>query len=440
MTKKRSKCLFVLFSIILVVLLIASFVNFTYPFSVNGNYYSYSNFVSNLKLGEDISSSYRFVYRADLPNNVSGNNLGELKTATMEGLKSIVQSEGYKDATVAEYAENYVILQVGNLLTKQDETNINYLVGEPKALSIYTSSTQNENNLVATAQDVESVEVVQGYDGSDNVYIVEVKFKDELKDSIASKTKGANAIYIFFGDEVFTPDGMKLGSEGITDGIIPIQSSAFVSEIQANSYANKIRTGMLPLNLTAISHGTISASYGSSTAILLYIATMLAVLAGFIFLIVKYKQLGWLACFNLLFFITIGLFLLQSIPLVHINFSGIIAMIICFIVAVDSLITIFERAKAYYNNDTKLYISMKAAQKDSLFKILINNFLVSIVGLICLFMPAMSIQSLGWVLFVLPLLNLFTSLVMMRLFIKMYLALNPFDGKKCNFNKGGKNV
>ncbi len=440
MTKKRSKCLFVLFSIILVVLLIASFVNFTYPFSVNGNYYSYSNFVSNLKLGEDISSSYRFIYRADLPDHVSGSNYGELKMVTMEGLKSIVQSEGYKDVSVAGYAEDYIVLQVGNILTKQDETDINYLVGAPAAISFWTTSTRDEGSLIASAQDVVSVEELDVFNGTENVHIVEVKFKDELKDSIASKTKGASAIFIFFGDEIFTPDGMPLGSDGITDGIIPIQSSAFVDKTTANSYANKIRTGMLPLNLTAVDHAIITASYGNGANILLYIAMILLILIGFVYLIVKYKQLGWLACFNLLFFITIGLFLLQSIPLVHINFSGIIAMVICLIIAVDSLITIFERAKKYYNNEAKLYVSMKTAQKDSLFKVLINNLLVSIVGLFCLLMPSMGIQSLGWVMFVLPIVNLFTSLVLMRLFIKMYLALNAFDGKKCNFHKGGKDA
>ena len=34
----------------------------------------------------------------------------------------------------------------------------------------------------------------------------------------------------------------------------------------------------------------------------------------------------------------------------------------------------------------------------------------------------------------------FTTLALMRLFINMYLPLNPQKGEKCNFHKGGKNA
>ena len=106
MTKKRSKCLFVVFSILLVICLIASFVNFTYPFTINGNYYSYSNFVSNLKLGEDIGKTYRIVYRADLPEGEAQANYDDLRTSTKDELKKILQSEGYSDVTASKYGSD----------------------------------------------------------------------------------------------------------------------------------------------------------------------------------------------------------------------------------------------------------------------------------------------------------------------------------------------
>ena len=116
MTKKRSKCLFVLFSIILVVCLIFCFVNFTYPLSVNGNYYSYSNFVSNVKMGEDIGNSLRIIYSTDVPDGEDKSNSTELKLSTMNDLKAIVQSEGYKDVSASVYGEDLICLTIGNLL------------------------------------------------------------------------------------------------------------------------------------------------------------------------------------------------------------------------------------------------------------------------------------------------------------------------------------
>ena len=83
MTKKRSKCLFILFAILLVIGLVATFVNFTYPLAIKGNYYSYSNFVSNIKLGEDIGTSLRITYRADLPYYEQESNYTNLYNKTI---------------------------------------------------------------------------------------------------------------------------------------------------------------------------------------------------------------------------------------------------------------------------------------------------------------------------------------------------------------------
>ena len=65
---------------------------------------------------------------------------------------------------------------------------------------------------------------------------------------------------------------------------------------------------------------------------------------------------------------------------------------------------------------------------------------VLVAGFVCLFMPVASIQSFCWVMLVLSVVSTFTNLVLMRLFIKMYLALNNENGSKCNFHKGGKDA
>ncbi len=450
MTKLRSKCLFVVFSIILAILIVASFVNFTYPFAINGNYYKYSNFVSNLTLGEDLSSSIRISYKAELPEGASGLDYTKLKQSTIDGLRSIVQGEGYKDVTIAEQGADYLVMQVGDILSEQDTNNLINLVGDPATISFWTTSSRDEGSLVAKAQDISSVSALDLFNQqtNENVHIVQVNFKNAQ--AVKEATSSASRIYIFFGEDLFTSDGMPLDEGGITDGSINIQSPMFVDHATANTYANKIRTGMLPLNLTMVETGMITPSYGIGGSIsqqyygiesniLVYIALFVLLIAVFVYLIVRFKQLGWLACFNLLFFVTLGLFFLQSIPLVHINFAGLLGMIICLICAVDTLITIFERAKRYYNNDTKLYVAMKASQKESLIKTFISNGLLILLGFVCVFMPSMAIQSFGWAMLVLPFVNLFTSLVLMRLFIAMYLPLNSLDGKKCNFHKGGNN-
>lgn len=438
MTKKRSKCLFVVFSILLVICLIASFVNFMYPFTINGNYYSYSNFVSNLKLGEDIGKTYRIVYRADLPEGEAKANYDNLRDSTKDELKSILQSEGYEDVTASRYGDDSILIQVGNILSIDDENEIADLIGAPATISFSTNSDNSEP--FAGAKDIEEVYASSYYDqeSAENVYVVVIDFKDEMIDSIAESTADGGTVYIYFGDTEFTQ--MDLGSSAISNGVIYMQSDDFASLATANTIANRIKTGMLDLELTTLESDTITPTYGVGANIWIAVAMAVFVLIGFIFLIVRYKHLGWLACFNLLFFITISLFLLQSIPLVHINFAGMIGFLIAFIFIIDNFISIFEKAKEHYNQNTKLYIAMKLAQSETLTKTFVTNVGLMIVGLISLFMPSLAIQSFGWVTFVMSFVSIFCVQVLNRLFIKMYLPFNSTDGKKCNFHKGGQDA
>ena len=159
MTKKLSKSLFAIFAIILVIGLIACFVNFTYPLSVKGNYYSYSNFVSNLKLGEDVSSSLKVVYRAEKDENEADTNYEKLLNSTKQDLKSIVQSEGYKDVTVSSFLDSdgyqNIIITVGNLVTLEDKNFVASLIENPTAIS-FSSDTAKEN-ILATGKDIKNV-------------------------------------------------------------------------------------------------------------------------------------------------------------------------------------------------------------------------------------------------------------------------------------------
>ena len=437
MTKKRSKSLFVVFTIILVVCLIACFVNFTYPLTVNGNYYSYSSFISNIKLGEDVGNSLRIVYRADLPENESLTTYTNLRNSTMSDLKRIVQSEGYKDVTVSTYGEDGISIQIGNILTVEDQVAIKNLIGSPAAISFSTNS--DGSNPFMKRECVEDVYATTGakaQGSAEQAYYVVIDFKDECVEQLVEKSK-SSTIYIFLGEQQFSSISQGNMPE---EGIISFTNEKFVGLQDATTVANQIKTGLLALELTQLESAMITPSYGVGADILLPIAMSIFAIAMFAYLIVKYRDMGWLACFNLMFFIVIGLFLLQSIPLAHVNFAGIIAMLICFLVAADSLMTIFDRAKKHYQEDAKLYICFKLAFKESWLRIIISNVLVLLVGFGCIFMPVLSIQSFGWVALVLPFVTMFTSLVIMRLFVKMYLALNNTNGVKCNFHKGGKNA
>lgn len=437
MTKRRSKSLFVIFSIILVICLVATFINFTYPLSINGKYFSYSNFVSSLKLGEDIGSTYRIIYRTELLDGEVSSSYDRLKESTMADLLKIVQDEGFKDATVAKYGEDKIVLQVA-VADDDDISNLTSLVGEPARISF--SMSEDSSASFVDASNIKSVSAYDYYNSEtgEMVYYVRIDFNDDVKEKIATATKDGGKVYIYFGEEQFTQ--MDLGSSAIEDGMILIQSEAFTSHSIANTYANKIRSGMLDVNLTKVDAGKMSATYGVGANV--YVSVIFAVfaIAMLVLMIVKYRDMGLVGMFAMLFYVVIGLFLLQSIPTVHFNFAGVIGLMLAYLLMADGLLSIMESAKRHYQADTKLYIAFKLAFKESLVRIFVNNTLFALLGFVCMFMPSAGIQSFGWVTFVLPFVSVFVSLVLMRLFVAMYLAINNEDGTKCNFHKGGKNA
>ncbi len=442
MTKKRSTFLFILFAIILVICLVASFVSFTYPFAINGNYYRYSSFLENVKLGEDLSSSLRVVYSTKLGNGQSNEKYDGLLESTMLGLTNIVESEGYHDVYVAKSGDNDIVLEVGNILEKTDENFLVDLIGDPETLTFYTTErTKVEDTPAFYARYIKDVEAIEQYNSQTGKksFGIQIYFKDEFKDDIELATKTASSLYAYFGDSTEAFFTLTI-SEPITNGIIGFTSSNFTSKADATTYANKIKSGALDLELTKLDSAMISASYGRGADLTVGIALLVLLLAGFVFLIVKYRHMGWLACFNLLFYVTLGMFFIQSIPLAHINFAGVLGIVLATVVAFDLLISIFETAKRHYNAETKLYVAFKMAIKETLFKTCLSNGLLFVAGVVCVFMPIASVNSFGWALLVLPLVTVFTNLVLMRLFINMYLAINNTDGKKLNFHKGGKNA
>lgn len=436
MTKKSSKSLFIIFSIILVVCLLATFVNFTYPFAINGKYFSYTSFASSLKLGEDIGSNYRIVYRAELLENEVSSSYEKLTESSMQKILEIVKDEGFEDATIARYGQDKIILQA-SVSDEDDISNLTSLVGEPARISF--SMSEDSTKAFVDASDIKSVSAYDYYNQEDGTmaYYVRIDFNDDVKEFVEEETASGGTLYIYFGEELFTQ--MTL-SDAISDGMIFIQSDAFSSHSIANTYANKIRSGMLDINLTKIEAGKISSTYGMGANIYVYVLFALFAVAILVLLAVKYRDIGLVGAFAMMFYIVIGLFLLQSIPAVYINFAGVIAMMLSYLLMADCILSILESAKRHYQSDIQLHVAFKMAFKECLVRIFVNNTLFALLGFACMFMPSLSIQSFGWVCLVLPFVSVFVSLVLMRLFVSMYMGLNNQDGKKCNFHKGGKNA
>jgi len=438
MTKKRSIFLIIFLSIILIIGLLASFVSFTYPLAINGNYYHYSSFVEELVLGSDVLNGVVITYRAELPENEPSSSFDSYMNNTVYGLEEILTDAGYKDSTVVLLGDNQIQVTVGNVSTYEEQQSAISLLGNPQKLKFSSSSTASTTNeFDFSGKYVEEVAVKQQDGNGITVYYIDIKMNKEGKAKLKALTENVSAnngtMYVFLGENtIASMDSANLGI--VTDGHLTMYSEEnFVDRNTTMAYANSIKTGMLDMDLVQLESSVITSSLGNRIGMWIAIAFAVMVLVSFLFLAVKYRELGAMAIFNMLYFIVIGLGLLQSIPFIHLNMSGLLGLGLCYILAFDAIVSICENARIEYASGKKLRTCFKLAQKKSLWHILIANLFVFGAGVVCALIPNVAVNSFGGVALVLSLVNIFVSLVWFRVMLKLYSALNFYKGERCNF-------
>lgn len=436
MTKKRSIFLIIFLSIILVIGLLASFVSFTYPLSVNGNYYSYSSFINELVLGSDVSNGVVITYRASLPENELSSSYDNYMQSTIDGLNNILNSAGYKDSSVVKVGEDKIQAIIGDVKNYEEQQEVIGLIGSPKKMRFSSSSTADTvNELDISSKFINSIEVK--YEENANAYYIDIVMTGEGKAKLKALTQDISdkggTLYVYLGETTIAT--MEADNVGVvTDGHMTLYSAEnFIDKTTTTAYANSIRTGLLDLDLTQVESSAITPTLGNRIGLWIAIAFVVLILASFIFLAVKYRELGAMAIFTLLYFIVISLGLIQSIPFIHLNFSGLLGLGLCYLLAFDAITNICETARKEFATGKKLHTCFKLAQKKNLWTILIPNIFVFVAGVVSALVPVVAINSFGGVALVLSLVNLFTSLVWFKVMLKLYSALNFYKGNRCNF-------
>lgn len=443
MTKNRSRMLIIFLSILLVIGLVASFVSFKYPLSIGGVYYRYSSFTNEIVLGSDVGEGVLFEYTTKVRDGYDDqDSYDNLMQNTVSGLKDILEDSGFKNSSVVRNGQDGIRVEVGGIVDRDDQSDVITLIGSPSQL-VFSSSTDSADAFL-TSDVVKSVEAKSVANGSTTVFYVEISFvKDKLKQIETATTNVVNdsgTFYMLLGE---TQIGSS--SEAITSESITMTSDNFVDMKTTESYAIRMRTGLLPLELTCSYSGVISASagfggtisnsHGFNPMIYIWIVLAIMVIASFVFFAIRYKQMGLMAIFNMLFYIVLGLFFIQSVPLVHVNLSGIFAIVLGYVLAVVCLVTTLENARGEYAKGKKLHISLHQGINSSITSNLTVNIMMVLAGIVCALMPNMAIQSFGLVSMVLGFVNAFCSQVWMRVMINLYLPFNSEDGSKCNFTK-----
>lgn len=274
------------------------------------------------------------------------------------------------------------------------------------------------------------------YQQSDSQYVVNLTFDKEGTTAFADATtkfKGQK-IGIFMDENMISNPTVN---DAITDGKAIITGMANADE--ANSLANKIRSGSLPFAMESSSNTQISPSLGKGALDVMVKAGIVAFILVCIFMILYYRLLGVIACIALTIQAT-GQLLAVSIPQFTLTLPGIAAIILSIGMGVDANVIISERIKEELKSGKSLPNAIKSGFHQAFSSVFDGNITVILVAFILMWMGSGSMKSFGYSMLTGVLLNFVAGVTASRLMVLSASSFKAFSNPVLYGAKKEKNV
>ena len=411
MSKKRSKIKFIILAFVAAIGIFLTCFSFRIPFTNT----TFKGFANAISLGLDIKGGVLAVYEA----NVEDKYQDEFETrldATVMRIEDFLVNEGYTEAAVSRQGSNRIRIEVPDV---NDPDAIFALIGEPAELYI---TDKEGGDPIITGEHIEACEAAY----QNNEWGVSLKFNSEGKDLFGTLTSEhvGESIYIYIDGEIFSAPNVQ---EAITGGTTFINGMG--DQQGAEDYAMKILSGTFQVDLSVVSNSVVSATLGADALKYGLIAGAIGLALIFAFMIWQYGILGVIADFALVFYVILLMFFLQAIPLVQLTLPGIAGIILTLGMAVDGNVVIFERIREEYAKGKKIPASVKSGFKRALSSILDGNITTIIAAIVLYILGTGSIKGFAVVLFIGTALSMFTSTIITRGLVNMYLPINSTKAK-----------
>ena len=421
MSKKKSKIKLCILALVAVLGIFLTCFSFRIPFT----HYTWEGFANAISMGLDIKGGVLAVYEAEVDEKYQ-DEFDTRLDATIMRIEDFLVSKGYTEAMVSKQGSSRIRVEVPDV---NDPDTIFTLIGEPAEL-YFTDSEGGE--AIITGEHIESCSAAYEQGSGNGVSITFTSEGSKLFSDLTSNKVGSQ-IYIYIDGELYSAPTVN---EAITGGRTFI--SGDFTQAQAEQYAMKILSGTFQVNLNVVSNSVVSATLGAEALKYGIIAGLIGLVAIFVFMAFAYGVLGLLADFALVFFIILFAFFLQAIPLVQLTLPGIAGIILTLGMAVDGNVIIFERIKEEYRKGKKIPASVKSGYKRALTSILDGNITTIIASIVLYILGTGSIKGFAIVLFIGTAVSLFTSTVVTKGLVNLYLPINSTKAKPYKLKREGK--
>ena len=219
----------------------------------------------------------------------------------------------------------------------------------------------------------------------------------------------------------------KYVNQGLNSNNVVIEGS--FTQDEAKTLVDLIISGSLPTKLIEESTPkSVSPSLGEETITKTGIAGLITLSIICLILILNYKFSGIVgnSCLFAYVVLVFGVFNLAGGVL---TLTGIAALILCIGMTVDSIIISNERVKDELNRNSKLNVSFKEANKNSLKSIVDSNITTLIAGIVLYLFGESSVKGFATMLIITIVITALTIVILYRIILSLVVSSGVFKDK-----------
>ena len=377
--------------------------------AVNGMHvgkYIFKSVGDSVSLGLDLRGG---IY-ADYLGDTSAEDFDAQMDATVTIMRTRLTNEGYTEATITRQGDDRIRIEIPDV---SDPNEILNIVGTPAHLTFVDP----DGNVV-----VEGSQIVEAYPAYDenNKPVVMFKMNDEATESFAKATTeniGKTISIQLDGENISTPTVQS----AITEGSGMISGSSTIEEAQ--TLANLIMSGALPLDITLDSSSAVSATLGIDALSTSLKAGIIGLILVALFMIVMYRLPGVISVMALCIYTLVVMYAVCLVPGVQLTLPGIAGILLGIGMAVDGNVIIFERFREELKGGRSLEAAVNRGYKNALSSIIDSNVTTIIAGCVLLYFGTGSIKGFAMTLLIGVIASMISSVFVTRFLLKHLVRL-----------------
>jgi preprotein translocase subunit SecD len=425
MTKKKS--LYIVLSILLAILLLASFIVFPLDKGLLGNL--------GVSLGRDLQGGTYLVYEADLSSIEAGT-----ESDIMKGVANVISNRinplGVTESSVEIQGENQIVVEIPgvSLTDEQKESLGNTALLEFRELATVDGE---EQWIPATGTiDGEELALTSAYfkantsvtkDEYGNIFLIFEwdETGSELSEQITTRLLEKNLAIFENGEPLLTEDGDMIAPK-VSSVITDKGSIEGLGLSVAMTLSEQLNAGRLPVSLEVVYEQTVTPTLGSDFVNLSLTAGIVGLLLIMLFMCLYYRIPGVVASLALIFYAIVVLAIFKLIP-VTLTLAGIGGFVLSIGMAVDANVLIFERMKEELQMGRTLGAATESGFNRAWSAIRDSNITTMLVCIILFWVGSSTVEGaqvkgFSLTLFIGVCISMFTAITVSRSLLRLFIG------------------